>query len=89
METIGFYIFYSINWIMTLLPLRILYFFSDILYILLCYVVSYRKKVVIENLRNSFPEKHVKRLEEVIRQNPEYWIWTHRRWKYKKTVSND
>jgi Kdo2-lipid IVA lauroyltransferase/acyltransferase len=28
-------------------------------------------------------ETHVRRLEEVIRENPEYWIWSHRRWKYK------
>jgi KDO2-lipid IV(A) lauroyltransferase len=30
-------------------------------------------------------DTHVKRLEEIIKKNPEYWIWTHRRWKYKKT----
>jgi KDO2-lipid IV(A) lauroyltransferase len=29
-------------------------------------------------------EKHVRRLEEVIRENPEYWIWSHRRWKHKR-----
>jgi KDO2-lipid IV(A) lauroyltransferase len=34
-------------------------------------------------------ERHVKRLEELIKENPEYWIWTHRRWKYKKTVLDD
>jgi KDO2-lipid IV(A) lauroyltransferase len=32
---------------------------------------------------------HVKRLEELIREAPEYWLWTHRRWKYKKEVIND
>jgi KDO2-lipid IV(A) lauroyltransferase len=26
---------------------------------------------------------HSKVLENLIRENPEYWIWTHRRWKYK------
>jgi KDO2-lipid IV(A) lauroyltransferase len=31
-------------------------------------------------------ETHVKRLEELIRKNPECWIWTHRRWKYKKSA---
>jgi len=29
-------------------------------------------------------ESHVRRLEEIIRENPEYWIWSHRRWKHKK-----
>lgn len=57
METIGFYIFYGLNWIITLLPLKVLYLFSDLLFILLYYFPSYRKKVVAENLSNSFPDK--------------------------------
>lgn len=57
MANFGFYIFYGLNWIITLLPLRILYIFSDLLYIFLYYFPSYRRKVVSENLRNSFPEK--------------------------------
>jgi len=31
---------------------------------------------------------HVKRLEEVIREKPEYWLWSHRRWKYKREEPN-
>jgi KDO2-lipid IV(A) lauroyltransferase len=42
---------------MTLLPLRVLYIFSDLLYLVLYYFPSYRRKVVASNLRNSFPEK--------------------------------
>jgi KDO2-lipid IV(A) lauroyltransferase len=34
-------------------------------------------------------EKHVRRLEEIIKEKPEYWIWSHRRWKHKKPVEND
>ena len=63
MGTIGFYIFYGINWIITLLPLRILYIFSDLLFLLLYYFPSYRRKIVTENLRNSFPEKST---EEIV-----------------------
>ena len=55
MGTIGFYIFYEVNWLITLLPLEVLYLFSDVLYFFLRRF--YRRKVVIENLRNSFPEK--------------------------------
>ncbi|MFO7575575.1 MAG: lysophospholipid acyltransferase family protein [Bacteroidales bacterium] len=36
---------------------------------------------------HEITEAHVKRLEEIIRERPEYWIWTHRRWKHKKEVS--
>jgi Kdo2-lipid IVA lauroyltransferase/acyltransferase len=57
MAALGYYIFYAFNWIITLLPLRILYIFSDLLYLILYYLVSYRRKVVADNLKNSFPEK--------------------------------
>ena len=39
------------------LPFWILYGLADIAYVVIYYVVGYRKKVVKENLRNSFPEK--------------------------------
>lgn len=29
-------------------------------------------------------EKHVKRLEQTILSRPEYWIWSHRRWKFTR-----
>lgn len=29
-------------------------------------------------------EVHTRRLEEEIRQQPETWLWTHRRWKHKR-----
>lgn len=39
------------------LPMRILYLFSHFLFFLNYYLIRYRKKVVYENLKNSFPEK--------------------------------
>lgn len=44
-------------YLMSLLPFWVLYFFSDCLYCVLYYLIGYRRKVVQENLRNSFPEK--------------------------------
>jgi len=32
----------------------------------------------------SITEKHVRLLEDVIKESPEYWLWSHRRWKHKK-----
>ena len=34
-------------------------------------------------------EAHVRRLEELIREAPEHWLWTHRRWKHSKTEPNE
>jgi KDO2-lipid IV(A) lauroyltransferase len=51
------YIFtYSLVWLLHLLPERILYFLSDLLFLLMYHLVAYRKKVVFENLRRAFPE---------------------------------
>lgn len=57
MKGIAFYIFYGINYLITLFPLRALYLSSDIFFLILYYVAGYRRKVVATNLRNSFPEK--------------------------------
>ena len=42
---------------LSLLPLRVLHRLSDLLYLVIYYLVGYRKKVVFDNLHNSFPEK--------------------------------
>jgi KDO2-lipid IV(A) lauroyltransferase len=39
------------------LPFFVLYRIADVLYVLVYYVIGYRKKVVFQNLSNSFPEK--------------------------------
>lgn len=39
------------------LPLPVLYLFSDFLYLIARYVISYRKKVIDSNLLHAFPEK--------------------------------
>lgn len=68
MDAFVFYLFYSINWIITLLPLRVLYLFSGLFYFFIYYFPGYRKKVVSTNLRNSFPEKSEKELKSIERK---------------------
>lgn len=51
-----YYFVYAVNKVIALLPLRVLYFFSDMLFPLVYYVVRYRHKVVHRNLKASFPE---------------------------------
>ena len=43
--------------LLSLLPLQILYFFARLAYYLLYYVIGYRKKVVRKNLLAAFPKK--------------------------------
>ncbi|MCB0503903.1 MAG: lysophospholipid acyltransferase family protein [Cyclobacteriaceae bacterium] len=52
---------------LSLLPLGVLYVFSDILFFLLYYVVPYRKKVVLTNLKNSFPEKSSQEIKKIMK----------------------
>ncbi len=53
------------TWLLSRLPLPVIYFFSDILYIILYKIGGYRKKVVRENLSNSFPEKSQQELRSI------------------------
>lgn len=65
MGAVGYYLFYAINWVITLLPLRILYIFSDLAFLGLYYFPGYRRKVVRTNLQNSFPEKSIDEIVKI------------------------
>lgn len=52
-----YYLIFSILYLISLLPWWVLHRISDFAYILIYYVLSYRKEVVIDNLTQSFPEK--------------------------------
>jgi KDO2-lipid IV(A) lauroyltransferase len=56
-KELKYWLIYGLMVFPALLPLRVLYLFSDLLYPLVYHVVGYRKKVVRRNLVNSFPEK--------------------------------
>jgi KDO2-lipid IV(A) lauroyltransferase len=59
---------------LALLPLALLYVLAGQLYLVLNYVVRYRRKVILENLRNSFPEKSPKEIRKI--KNRYYWHLT-------------
>lgn len=48
--------------------------------------------VITENARESKPfeitERATRMLEEKINERPELWLWSHRRWKHKRVVSD-
>src|SRR5436190_23005486 len=47
------------------LPFRVLYAISDFLYLVVYKGFRYRKNVVLENLRNSFPQKSPQELNKI------------------------
>jgi Kdo2-lipid IVA lauroyltransferase/acyltransferase len=49
----------------SLLPLSVLYLLSDVLYVVVYYVVGYRKNVVLSNLQHSFPEKSTAEIKQI------------------------
>ena len=53
-------LYYLIIIPISLLPFPVLYAISDFLFVIFYYVSGYRKKVVLQNIRNSFPEKSEK-----------------------------
>lgn len=62
MQAIGFYLALPFLYLLSILPFPMLYLFSDLVFVLLYYVIGYRKSVVTENLKNSFPEKTEKEI---------------------------
>jgi Kdo2-lipid IVA lauroyltransferase/acyltransferase len=68
MKVAGFYIGYVFIWLIALLPLRVLYLFSDLLFFLVFHVTGYRKKVVRENLLHAFPEKSASEIQQLTKK---------------------
>jgi KDO2-lipid IV(A) lauroyltransferase len=55
-------------WLISLIPMRILHILSEIIYFILYYVTGYRKKVVFENLKKSFPEKSEEEIKKIAKK---------------------
>jgi KDO2-lipid IV(A) lauroyltransferase len=59
-------------YLLAALPFSALYHFSDLLYFLVYKVFGYRRKVVEENLRNSFPEKSKAEIDDIAQKYYRY-----------------
>jgi Kdo2-lipid IVA lauroyltransferase/acyltransferase len=65
LSAIGFYIALPFIYFASVLPFPLLYLLSDFHFFLIYYVVGYRKKVVLQNLRNSFPGKPEEEIKQI------------------------
>ncbi|MFC5683740.1 lysophospholipid acyltransferase family protein [Flavobacterium sp. MAHUQ-51] len=55
MQFLAFIFAYPFLWFISILPFRIFYLISDLIYLVVYYVIGYRKKTVKENLKMAFP----------------------------------
>ena len=62
-----YYIVLAVWYVFSLLPLRVHYVISDLLFWLLYAVIGYRRKVVYSNISASFPEKSEEELRKIER----------------------
>ena len=57
MDALVYFIALPFIYLISLLPFPLLYLLSDFVYFILFYCIGYRKKVILTNLRNAFPDK--------------------------------
>ncbi|MBP7557054.1 MAG: lysophospholipid acyltransferase family protein [Chitinophagaceae bacterium] len=63
-----YYVVYGLLYLVSLLPLRVLYLLSDFAWFIIYRVKGYRKAVVMHNLAIAFPEKTEAEREKIARQ---------------------
>ena len=62
MQLIVYILVYPFLWFISILPFKLLYLFSDFLYLLIYKILGYRTKTVKENLKLIFPNKSRKEI---------------------------
>ncbi len=60
-----YYLFYGFLYLVSLLPMRVLYGISDVIFLIVYRLMGYRKKVVMDNLRRAMPEKSEAELNRI------------------------
>ncbi|MBR5749157.1 MAG: lysophospholipid acyltransferase family protein [Prevotella sp.] len=67
-KQLSYRLLYGFTYAISLLPFWLLYLLSDGFFLLIYYVVRYRRRIVRNNLATSFPEKDEAELRQISRQ---------------------
>lgn len=65
MQLVLYLLAYPLLWILSILPFRILYLISDCCFVLVYYIVGYRRRVVRENIKTTLPYLSENQAKEV------------------------
>jgi KDO2-lipid IV(A) lauroyltransferase len=68
MQAIAYYLVLPLLYGLSYLPMRALYVVSDVFFFIVFYVARYRRRVVLDNLRKSFPDKSEVELRTIRRK---------------------
>ena len=68
MQFLAYILIYPFLWLISILPFRLLYAFSDFVFIIVFRIFKYRKKVVKQNLRLVLTDKSPEEIEEITRE---------------------
>lgn len=63
-----YYLLLAFCYGISLLPFPVLYFISDVLYVLVFYVFRYRRQVVLANMKQAFPDKSPEELHQLAKK---------------------
>ena len=68
MANLSYYLLRGFVWLLSLLPFWALYGLADCFFLLVYYIIRYRRKVVRRNLSTSFPEKSEREVKQIERR---------------------
>ena len=67
LQLIAFIIIYPFLWLISILPFRVIYMLSDGVFLIIYYLIGYRRKVVKSNLELAFPDKTDNEIKKIMK----------------------
>lgn len=65
MQLLSYIIVYPFLWVISILPFKLLYVVSDVIYVFIYHIFGYRKEVVTNNLKLAFPKKSEEEIAKI------------------------
>lgn len=73
MQAVVYYLSLPLIYLLSVLPMGVLYLISDLMFVAVYHLVGYRKKIVRINLKNSFPKYSESELNKLEKESYKYF----------------
>jgi KDO2-lipid IV(A) lauroyltransferase len=67
------FLYYCVALPWSVMPIWLIYLLSDVFYVVIRFIIPYRKKVVVSNINNSFPQKSEKEQKQIAKRFYRYF----------------